>query len=117
VNTNAAGVNTATDPVLQASTDPAYRGYDLSCPDSSGTFPARSATCGAGRIDTWLTDFRTREQSGQLPAVQFVRLPNDHTAGTRAGSPTPKAYVAAGDWTAYAADISRRQPADMADPT
>jgi YVTN family beta-propeller protein len=98
VNTNSAGVTIGTDPVLQAGTDPAFRGYDLSCPDSSGTFPARAARCGAGRVDTWLADFRAREASGQLPAVEFVRLPNDHTAGTRVGSPTPKAYVADNDY-------------------
>jgi YVTN family beta-propeller protein len=98
VNTNAAGVSTATDPVLQANTDPAFRGYNLSCPDSAGTFTPLAATCGAGRVDTWLADFRAREASGQLPAVEFVRLPNDHTAGTRIGSPTPKAYVADNDY-------------------
>ena len=30
--------------------------------------------------------------------MEFVRLPNDHTAGTRIGAPTPKAYVADNDY-------------------
>jgi YVTN family beta-propeller protein len=32
-----------------------------------------------------------------LPKLEMVRLPNDHTAGTRAGSPTPEAYMADND--------------------
>ncbi len=35
--------------------------------------------------------------SGDLPTVELVRLPNDHTAWTRPGSPTPRAYVADND--------------------
>src|SRR5262249_48197640 len=33
-----------------------------------------------------------------MPAVQFVRLGNDHTEGTAAGFPTPRAYVADNDY-------------------
>jgi arylsulfatase A-like enzyme len=29
--------------------------------------------------------------------VQFLRLPNDHTSGTKPGMPTPRAYVADND--------------------
>ena len=97
VNTAAGNVNTGTDAVLDAHTNHDFRGYDLSCPDSAGTFTPLRADCGRPRIDVWLDDFRAAERSGDLPAVQFVRLPNDHTAGTRAGSPTPRAYVADND--------------------
>lgn len=97
VSQDATGANVATDATLQAGTNPAYRGYDLACPDSSGTFVPLKPTCGRPRVDVWLDDFRAAEQSGQLPAVQFVRLPSDHTAGTRPGSPTPRAYVADND--------------------
>jgi YVTN family beta-propeller protein len=86
----------AGDPLLNASTDHAFRGYDLTCPDSSGTFTA-PATCGPARIDEWLREFQGFEAGGDLPAVEFIRLPSDHTAGTRVGSPTPKAYVADND--------------------
>ncbi|HEY2601521.1 MAG TPA: hypothetical protein VGI67_08200 [Thermoleophilaceae bacterium] len=32
-----------------------------------------------------------------LPQLEMVRLPNDHTAGTKAGRPTPEAYMADND--------------------
>jgi hypothetical protein len=32
-----------------------------------------------------------------MPALQIVRLPNDHTAGTQADMPTPRAYMADND--------------------
>ena len=32
-----------------------------------------------------------------MPALQLLWLPNDHTAGTRAGLPTPRAYMADND--------------------
>src|SRR6476659_5223217 len=89
----------AADPVLQAHTDTAYRGFDMACPDSSGTFKPMSAACGTtGRVDEWVREFKQYEATSTLPKVQFVRLPSDHTAGTRAGSPTPKAYVADNDY-------------------
>src|SRR5262249_14302236 len=50
------------------------------------------------RIGEWLKEFAQYEAKNNLPAVEFVRLPNDHTAGTREGSPTPRAYVADNDW-------------------
>ena len=84
------------DPVLDANTDHNYRGFDLSCPDSAGTFTA-PASCGTPRIDEWLSEFQGYQANGNLPTVEFVRLPNDHTAGTSAGAPTPKAYVADND--------------------
>jgi hypothetical protein len=36
-------------------------------------------------------------QAGKMPALEIVRLPNDHTAGARAGEPTPQAYMADND--------------------
>jgi arylsulfatase A-like enzyme len=32
-----------------------------------------------------------------MPALQVLRLPNDHTAGARRGAPTPRAYMADND--------------------
>ncbi|WP_207400980.1 bifunctional YncE family protein/alkaline phosphatase family protein [Actinomadura roseirufa] len=98
VNHDARGRASADDPVLAAATDPAFHGYDLACPDSPGSFAPMSTTCGTPRVTEWLTDFRRYEASGKLPPVEFVRLPNDHTAGTRPGSPTPRAYVADNDY-------------------
>lgn len=49
------------------------------------------------RADVWLAEFRTYVERGTMPAMMIVRLPNDHTAGARAGAPTPQAYAADND--------------------
>ncbi|MBL1081717.1 bifunctional YncE family protein/alkaline phosphatase family protein [Streptomyces actinomycinicus] len=98
VNADASGQAVAEDPVLNAGTDHGFGPYNLSCPDSAGTFPARSKTCGSPRIEEWKKEFTQYEKDGNLPAFEMVRLPNDHTSGTRAGMPTPQAYVADNDW-------------------
>lgn len=95
---NDGGSFNAADPVLNAQTDHSYHGYDLNCPDSSDTFTPLSATCGTPRVDEWIKDFQANLEKGSVPAVQFVRLPNDHTQATRTGKPTPKAYVADNDY-------------------
>jgi phospholipase C len=95
---NDGGSFKADDPVLDAQTDHNYHGYDLNCPDSSGTFVPLSTTCGTPRVDEWIKDFQDHVGKGTVPAVQFIRLPNDHTQATRAGKPTPKAYVADNDY-------------------
>lgn len=87
---------TATDPVLNANTDHAYRGFDLACPDNADTFAARRA-CGVPRISEWQREFALQVAAGTMPAVELVRLPNDHTSGTKPGMPTPRAYVADND--------------------
>ena len=61
-----------------------YPPYDLSITDNT-------------RVDVWLEEFREFEQNGKLPQFQIVRLGNNHTQGTRAGVPTPRAYVAEND--------------------
>jgi YVTN family beta-propeller protein len=73
-----------TEPELAPVTDPQFPGYNTSIKDQV-------------RIDEWLREFRQFETSGNLPAVQLVRFPNDHTVGTRAGSPSPRAMVADND--------------------
>ncbi|MGW7410380.1 beta-propeller fold lactonase family protein [Streptomyces sp. NPDC054833] len=98
VGADASGKAVAEDPVLDAGTDHDFGPYNLSCPDSAGTFPARGSTCGSPRIEEWKKEFAQYEESGQLPAFEMVRLPNDHTSGTKAGMPTPKVYVADNDW-------------------
>ncbi|GDY31766.1 bifunctional YncE family protein/alkaline phosphatase family protein [Gandjariella thermophila] len=84
------------DPRLVANTDPNFYGWDLKCPDSSGTFTPRTA-CNT-RIDEWQREFQQYEAKGNLPAVEFLRLGNDHTQNTTPGYPTPKAYVADNDY-------------------
>src|SRR5262249_11570582 len=84
-----------TEPRLAAKTDLNFNGYDLSKPDAyAELFGPTQPT----RIAEWLKEFNQYVAQGNLPPVEFVRLPNDHTAGTRVGAPTPRAYVADNDW-------------------
>jgi YVTN family beta-propeller protein len=69
---------------LRNHTNERYPGFDMDIPDQR-------------RADVWLAELREFERSGQMPALEIVRLPNDHTAGARAGSPTPFAYMADND--------------------
>lgn len=75
---------TATKPSLQAHTNTAYPGFNMRVPDQV-------------RADIWLSEFQSFVRAGQMPALEIVRLPNDHTAGASAGMPTPRAYVADND--------------------
>jgi len=68
-----------------ASVDTKYPGYSTTCPDHTLREPE------------WEREFRAYERGGNLPALSFVRLGNDHTNGTRAGSATPQSYVADND--------------------
>ncbi len=63
---------------------PTFAGYDLSVTDQS-------------RVDAWKAEFDEFVRQGTVPALMIVRLPSDHTAGTRPGRPTPKAMVADND--------------------
>ncbi|MGZ6643458.1 MAG: bifunctional YncE family protein/alkaline phosphatase family protein [Solirubrobacteraceae bacterium] len=65
--------------------DHSYPGYNLSCSDHTQREPK------------WEAEFRQYEQNGQMPELTFLRLPSDHTMGTRAGAATPQAYVADND--------------------
>jgi DNA-binding beta-propeller fold protein YncE len=69
---------------LAAHTNRAYPGWSLEIPDQV-------------RIEVWLKEFQDFVRAGKLPALEFVRLPNDHTAGASGGSPTPRAYMADND--------------------
>ena len=69
---------------LAAHTDPMYPGWDLTIPD-------------ARRADRWLADFTSQAAGDSMPALSILWLPNDHTAGARAGLPTPRAYAADND--------------------
>jgi phospholipase C len=64
---------------------PTYAGYDLAITDQA-------------RFDAWQAEFKEFVRTGSVPALMIVWLPNDHTAGTRPGFPTPKAMVADNDW-------------------
>jgi hypothetical protein len=91
----------ATDTVLNGNTDHDFRGFGLACPDSPGSFtPPPGKDCGprTARFSEWKKEFDGYVQHKNLPTVEFVRLPNDHNAGTKTGAPTPRAYTADNDW-------------------
>jgi len=78
------GVTRAMVPGLEGKVHPTYPPYDPSIRD-------------AVRVDVWLEEFRQFEKTGELPRLSIIRLGNDHTAGTRAGYPTPRAMIAEND--------------------
>jgi YVTN family beta-propeller protein len=71
-------------PGLRGMVAPSFAGWDLNITDGK-------------RVDTWLQEFRQFEANGDLPQLSIIRLPNDHTAGTRPGSRTPRAMLADND--------------------
>jgi DNA-binding beta-propeller fold protein YncE len=71
-------------PFLADHTNPRFPGFDLDIPDQV-------------RVEEWLREMQEFSRTGQMPALEIVRLPNDHTAGGRAGAPTPRAYMADND--------------------
>lgn len=69
---------------LQGHFDPQFRSYDLEYPDVK-------------RAERFLERWQEFELAGNLPQMIIVRLPNDHTYGTRVDKPTPTAMVAEND--------------------
>jgi YVTN family beta-propeller protein len=63
---------------------PDYPGWTLSVPDQV-------------RADVFLKELAEAEKTGEWPDFMTILLPNDHTAGTRPGNPSPRAYVADND--------------------
>lgn len=74
----------ATKPWLAARTDSGYPGWDLDTRDSI-------------RADRWIAAFGKQVAGDSVPGLTLLYLPNDHTAGARKGSPTPRAYLADND--------------------
>lgn len=80
----------ATKPELQGHFDPKYADFRLDYPDQL-------------RADEFLNEFsdfvkaRRTGQGKDLPQFVILRLPDDHTAGTRPGMPKPSASVADND--------------------
>ena len=75
---------TTTIPALRGHIDEHYRGWDLGYPD-------------ARRADRFIAELHRFDAAGEMPRLQIVRLPSDHTEGTRPGSRTPRAMVADND--------------------
>ena len=83
-----------TAPNLQTRTDNNYEGYNLAWADS----PRAPFLLQPSRITEWQREFAQYVANNNLPTVEFLRLPNDHTAGTRESAPVPKTYVADNDY-------------------
>jgi len=49
------------------------------------------------RADLFLQELKEFEARGELPQLMILRMPNDHTSGTKAGAFTPAAQVADND--------------------
>jgi phospholipase C len=49
------------------------------------------------RADEFAADLREMTAAGTVPALNIIQLPSDHTMGTRAGAPTPRAMMADND--------------------
>ncbi len=64
------------------------------CPTAIG-FP--SIVPDVHRADQFIRELKEFERQGSLPNFMIMLLPNDHTAGTRPGMPTPAATVADND--------------------
>ncbi|MDQ6830612.1 MAG: hypothetical protein M3081_17265 [Gemmatimonadota bacterium] len=73
-----------TKPALLASTNTAYPGFNLNIQDQK-------------RMDIYLAELAEYVRAGKMPALEIVRLPDDHTSGVDEGKPTPRAYFADND--------------------
>ena len=71
-------------PFLASHTSAAYPGFSMAITDQR-------------RADVWLAELAEFSRQGVMPALEIVRLPNDHTSGARAGAPTPRAFMADND--------------------
>jgi YVTN family beta-propeller protein len=49
------------------------------------------------RADQYIAELKEFEAKGSMPDLSIMLLPNNHTSGTRAGMPTPRAAVADND--------------------
>lgn len=61
-----------------------YPGWDMAIPDVL-------------RYEKWEANFQEYVQNGNLPTIQAVYLPEDHTSGTAEGFPTPAGHMADND--------------------
>ena len=78
---------------------PGYRAVKPYLSDhTNGDFPGFSMSIlDQRRADIWIAELAQFEKEGKMPALEIVRLPNDHTSGLRAGDRTPFAFMADND--------------------
>jgi hypothetical protein len=75
----------STAPSIGNRYDPHYVGWNLDYSDIS-------------RYKEWKREFDRFLATNSVPQLEYMWLPNDHTAGTRAGTLTPAAYIASNDY-------------------
>jgi YVTN family beta-propeller protein len=61
-----------------------YVGWEMAVPDQY-------------RADVFIRELQDYEARGEFPNLVIICLPNDHTSGTKAGTPTPAACIADND--------------------
>ena len=69
---------------LVADVSPTYPPFDMKIPDQK-------------RADAWIAELKQFEKEGEMPQLEVMHLPADHTAGGRAGYRTPRACMADND--------------------
>ncbi len=69
---------------LEGHFDPWYRGFDMDYMDVK-------------RVERFISELKRFEKEGDMPQLQMVRLPNDHTSGTASNKYTPTAQVGDND--------------------
>ncbi len=75
------------------------------------TPPAGAASGAESRFDCFRARFQRQLTSGSVPALSYLVVPNDHTAGVTAGQRTPQALVADNDYgTGQIVDLISHSP-------
>jgi hypothetical protein len=69
---------------LEGHIDEWFHGWDLKYPDIK-------------RTERFISELKRFETEGEMPRLQILRLPNDHTQGAAPGARTPTAFVADND--------------------
>jgi len=69
---------------LEGKIDPLFRSFDQNYSDLK-------------RADRFIAELARFEKEGEMPRLQVVRLPNDHTSGASPGHLTPTAFMAEND--------------------
>jgi YVTN family beta-propeller protein len=105
---DAPGAEVPDKKALQGVTDPDFRQFDMGFADSDawvklGTHaPKQLLAYGVhkspSRFSEWKREFDEFVKNGNLPQLMLLRVPCDHTTGTRAGFFAPQALVADNDY-------------------
>ncbi|MFM8578607.1 MAG: alkaline phosphatase family protein, partial [Planctomycetaceae bacterium] len=69
---------------LEGRFDPHFRSFDMRYSDLD-------------RAARFISEVERFDREAEMPRLQIVRLPNDHTSGTSPGLPTPRSYMAEND--------------------